>query len=601
MNKMIRSCCGWVAVAFFAITGISVFGQPVVTVTPSVISNTYPGFLTLTITGLTNGENVTVQKWLDQNGNGIVDGSEPLVDQFPLTDNDMSNALIGGATNVNVPFDSNPALGSISATLNVPTALVVENLVGHFVYRVVSPTGRFAPVTTTFTVTNSTLAQAITGTVYAGGAPLPYAVVVAQDLQANDVSGGTVADGSGHYQLNLKPGNYGLLAAIPNYYQDQSIAPMAVLTNGVTATNDIYLTNGTATIFGSIYNTGNSNGIAGLMFMMGSGNYFAIGFTDTNGNFAASVTPSFWTIQPIKQRLARRAFVMPEAKFQVDVTSGVYSNANIGLPRGTAMFYGRVTDNLSNSYPNVEVDGSTGGNVNNSYDAKGYTDANGNYAVAVLGDATNSWYCNVNDTKNTTLANYILNTFSGSTMTNNQKVLQNFVALPATARISGHVQDNSGSNVTGVSLFANATIGNISYQSLDGTTDNSGNYSIAVAPGQWNVEFLNGGYQDNLDAHGYMDPFTPHIVNIPPTNAILNMIVYPIGTPIISSPQRYSATQFGFMVNGASNVNYSVYYSTNLASTNWTMLFSFLLTSNPFPVADQSATNRSRFYRVQKN
>jgi hypothetical protein len=105
MNKLIPPGLVGLAMSCFGLAGISAFAQPVVTVTPSVISNTYPGFLTLTITGLTNGEKVTVQKWLDQNGNGIVDGSEPLVDQFPLTDNDMSNALIGGATNVNVPFD----------------------------------------------------------------------------------------------------------------------------------------------------------------------------------------------------------------------------------------------------------------------------------------------------------------------------------------------------------------------------------------------------------------------------------------------------------------------------------------------------------------
>jgi len=43
------------------------------TVSPSVISNTYPGNITLTIGGLTNGQPVTVQKWLDLNANGVID------------------------------------------------------------------------------------------------------------------------------------------------------------------------------------------------------------------------------------------------------------------------------------------------------------------------------------------------------------------------------------------------------------------------------------------------------------------------------------------------------------------------------------------------
>src|SRR5207247_1714548 len=106
------------------------------------------------------------------------------------------------------------------------------------------------------------------------------------------------------------------------------------------------------------------------------------------------------------------------------------------------------------------------------------------------------------------------NTFNGITNSPNQTTLENFVAIPATARISGRVQDNSGANVVGVTLFGNATINGNNYQTLDSTTDNSGNYSMAVASGQWSLQFLEGGFSDNLDAHGYVDLFTPHVVAI---------------------------------------------------------------------------------------
>jgi hypothetical protein len=146
-----------------------------------------------------------------------------------------------------------------------------------------------------------------------------------------------------------------------------------------------------------------------------------------------------------------------------------------------------------------------------------------------------------------------------------------------------------------------ANIGGNEYQSQESTTDNSGNYSLAVAAGQWNIQFLTGGFQDNLDTHGFIDLTAPHIVNVPPTNVVLNLTVYPIGTPLISQPQRYSSTQFSFNINGVTNVTYTVQSSTNLASTNWSSLFSFQLTTNPFPVVDINATNSSRFYRVRKN
>jgi hypothetical protein len=247
------------------------------------------------------------------------------------------------------------------------------------------------------------------------------------------------------------------------------------------------------------------------------------------------------------------------------------------------------------------VNASTGDNVVNSFDAKGYTDQNGYYAVAVLADGTNYWNCSVNDGQDVAIINYVLNTFNNLIVSSNQTILQNFVALPAIGTISGHVQDNSGSPVTGVSLYGNAIISGNNYQTLDGITDNLGNYSLAVAAGQWNVQFLNGGFQDNLDTHGYVDFNTPHVVNIPPTNAVLNITVYPIGTPVITLPQRFSSTQFGFTISGASNVTYTVEVSTNLASTNWASLFSLTLTNGVFPVVDSQATNGLRFYRVKKN
>ena len=186
-------------------------------------------------------------------------------------------------------------------------------------------------------------------------------------------------------------------------------------------------------------------------------------------------------------------------------------------------------------------------------------------------------------------------------MNNSQTVQENFIALAANARISGHVQNNSGNPVAGVALFANAMINGNNYQAVDSTTDSSGNYSLAVANGQWNVEFLEGGFSDNLDTHGYADLSSPHIVNIPPTNAVLNLTVYPIGTPLITEPRRFNSSQFGFTINGLTNLTYTVQVSTNLSATNWTPLFSLILTNNTFPVVDNRATNSPRFYRVLKN
>jgi hypothetical protein len=588
------------SLAFLFGVGNVAFAQPLLSVSPSSTSNNYTGVITLNITGLLSGERVTVQKWLDLNGNGLIDAGEPLIDTGNITDNDLTSHLIGGVTNINVPYDTNPANGVITTALNFAGNMDIENMVGHYVYQVVSPTSRFAPVSAAFVVTNAALSQSVSGTAYVNGVtPLPYAVVVAQDQQAGNPVGAVVADSNGHYFLTLPPSTYSLISGYPNYYFDQSLAPSVMLTNGMAATNDLSLANGTVTISGNVYNAANSNSIGGVLLTLESGNLFAIAFTDTNGNYSAAVSPSFWKIRPAKERLARRAYVVPQATFQVDATTNSVANANIALPKGNALFYGRITDNSSVPFANAEVDASAG----NDYAAKGYSDANGNYAVATLGGFTNEyWNCNVQQGAGTPLASYVLNQFNAITLSSNQTVLQNFVALPATARISGRVLDNSNNPVVGVGLYAYGFVGGANYASLDGNTDNSGNYSLPVAPGQWNVEFLlGGGDQGNLDAQGYVDLTAPHTVFIPPTNAIVNITVYPIGTPFISQPQRLSPTQFGFNVSGAPNVSYTVQFSTNLASTNWVTLESFQMTNNPTPVVDLNATSGMRYYRVQKN
>jgi hypothetical protein len=131
------------------------------TVTPSVVSNTYPGVITLNITGLTNTEQVTVQRWFDGNANGAIDAGEVEMEQFKIKDGGAM--IISGVTNLNAPFDSNATTGAITTTLNFAASMAIENMTGHFVYAVASPTGRFAPVTATFTVTNPALSQSISG------------------------------------------------------------------------------------------------------------------------------------------------------------------------------------------------------------------------------------------------------------------------------------------------------------------------------------------------------------------------------------------------------------------------------------------------------
>ena len=71
-------------------------------VTPSAVSNTYNGTITLTVGGVPTGDTVVIQKFVDANTNGVVDTGDFLVQQFQLADG-QGPQIISGVTNINIP------------------------------------------------------------------------------------------------------------------------------------------------------------------------------------------------------------------------------------------------------------------------------------------------------------------------------------------------------------------------------------------------------------------------------------------------------------------------------------------------------------------
>src|SRR5262249_12690107 len=82
--------------------------------TPAAVSNQYNGVVTLQIGGVTNGETVLIQQYMDINTNNVVDSADILIQQFQIKDG-QGPLVIGGATNVNIPYDLNSAASNITA------------------------------------------------------------------------------------------------------------------------------------------------------------------------------------------------------------------------------------------------------------------------------------------------------------------------------------------------------------------------------------------------------------------------------------------------------------------------------------------------------
>jgi hypothetical protein len=574
-----------------------------VTVTPSATSNTYTGPITLNITGLTPGQQVKVQTYLDLNASGVVTTNDPLIDAFDVADGGAE--VIGGITNVSAPYDSNPAAGAITTALNF--TLPLESIVGQKIYRVASnPGGAFTPVTAIFDVTNAAIGQSVSGIIYSNGiAPLPCAIVAVLTATNQNFVSGAIANASGQYLLTLNPGTYILLPVLPGYYANQDFAPEVTLTNGGSATNNLTLTNGTVSISGSVYDLISSNSLGGVFVQGQSQSFFEITFTDTNGNYILGATSNNWKIKLSPERLSRRGYLTPQGNAVTAFAgSGPVTGANIGLYKGNGLFYGQVT--ISNlPVPNLTIDGNDDQQL---FNGKGYTDANGNYGVPTL-ISTNAYGTNpvswsaapdISDESGAlagTYGNFIFSAVNSIGFTNNQAILQNFIGLPITATISGQLVNNQGVPLSGVSVGANSSTNGNQFTTAFVDTDNNGNFSFGAANGQWYVS-ANCCGSEGLDDIGYYDPASFHLVSIPPDNS-LQIVVYPANLPILAQPGKISPSQFNLNLYGLSGDNYTIQASTNLAAANWTTLTTVTnLPGSPYLIQDFQATNAARFYRA---
>jgi hypothetical protein len=481
-SKSVIKCCRWlVALASGLLVGHSALAAVTFTITPSVVSNTYSGLITLSIGGLTNTETVVVQKFLDLNTNGVIDGTDWLVQQFTLQDG--TNFVIGGVTNFNVPGDLNATTGAVTAQLNFQNGDFVQNIIGKYLFKLSSPVGHFAPLTNQFAVTNFPFPQKFTGNVVSNGTSttLSNAVVLLMPGPDSSPVAGAVANNAGSYTIQVPAGTYLPVAFRSNYLCNFSTPPVIALGGGATITTNLILTNATASISGRVVDAANSSlGLPGIMLPMQSTNgLMGIGFTDTNGNFSVGVRSGQWKVKGDDTTLIVHGYL--GLQNGTNVTAGA-TGVTLTVPKATALIYGSVKDNLGNPLVGLDV---YANDNNNLYQTDGYTDASGNYVLGVLGlGSSDSWYVQANG--NNQLTNYI---FTQENINGNinagQAVLQNFTAALATNYIIGNVKFN-GNPIGGVGVWASATINSVDYFQYV-NADGSGNYSLNVANGSWTV------------------------------------------------------------------------------------------------------------------
>lgn len=351
------------------------------TVNPSIITNNFAGKISLTVTGLTVGKTITVERFADLNGNGTNDAGEPLVLSFSVTDGQVPQ--IAGVRNLNVPGDEDGATnGQIPAELFFPWVdNVVFSTAVKSIFRVSDPAGGFPSATQPFTVVQKVYPQGVTGRITAAATGLPLAdTPVALSNPNAPGTRVTVTDTNGHYTIYSLPGNYVVAVVKDGFISDQSL--VVSVGCGQWVTNNLALAGGNLIIAGRVAD-GSGAGIPGIFISANStNNLFVATFTDTNGNYVFRVPSNKWRIRPDKNQPAQLGCVALANRTDVTVTNSSVSNVNFSLPKIEAMIYGTVKDDRNNPVTGLQLSAQDYGG---QYEARGRTyTTNASYTVGLI-------------------------------------------------------------------------------------------------------------------------------------------------------------------------------------------------------------------------
>jgi uncharacterized repeat protein (TIGR03803 family) len=431
-------------------------------VTPAAVSNTYSGYVSLQIGGLTNSETVVVQKFLDLNTNGLIDGSDWLVGQFTLTDG-QAGMVIGGVTNFNVPGDTDGMTnGQITAALNFQNGDISQNIIGDYLFKLSSPGGHFAPIINHFAVTNPPYAQEITGSVVVNGTGItvPNAVVVLTASGPENALAGVVANDAGSYAIQVPPGAYVPLVAGGNYVFDYNAAPTLTLTNGQTITTNLVLINATGSISGKVVDSDTGVGLPGVIESSASdpNGLIAVAFTDDNGNFNLPVTAGAWEVGSKDDEALNVHGAVGRVSGTI-VSSGE-TGVTLAYPEATALFYGSLKDPLGNPLAGIELDAY---DADGQYKSFGDTDMDGNYVIGVVGGlSSDPWWVDVDSAPtNMIFSEAGLDENGGTNLGGGQSVLVNFTGVFIFTTNGGTFQyaiDEGAITITGYSGLIGAVI-----------------------------------------------------------------------------------------------------------------------------------------------
>jgi len=487
------------------------------------VPDDYQGKITLDIRGVPSGADLRVEKFCDLDGNGRVDSTDWLLQGFVVTDGHLP--VIGGVRNLNVAGDEDGIQnGQVRAEMLMPgVAPISGRAVGRFVYRVSGIAGGFEPVTGTFRVTQTVMAQGVTGRVRDAGTGAALRASVALVQQNGSQGTFVMTDEAGFFTLYGEPVMYILVPSLSGYVCDLATA-LIQLDSGQMMARDLSLTAGTLKVSGQVLDADRHLGVAGVMISAESDTgLFSFGFTDSEGLMDSRLLPGNWELRLDRDSLAMQGYVGFDEPFEANLTADL-TGFTVPLARANALIYGTIKDEASQPVLGITVRAEE---PDEEFEPTGTAlTAAGDYCLGVLGGTT--WTVNFEDDE-LQEAGYFGPRVQVPIVTG-QAVRQDLVLRRRTSVIAGHVRSPAGQPIPNLYLWAGTSIGGVFYHA-DRTTGIDGSFRVGVSPGTWTVG-VDGGGDEGLFARGYGCPGEQAVVVTGAQNTleILTATPLPAGT-----------------------------------------------------------------------
>ncbi len=450
-------------------------------VSPPTVSTAYTGAVSLSITGLTPGKTIQVERFLDENNNGAIDPGERLTFRFRVTDGQQP--FIGGVRNPNVPGDDDGAAdGAVRIDLPFPNLdSIFGTVVSRHIFRLSDPNSGFPPVAAVLNVQAQNLPQGVSGRVTGSGAPLARVFVILVTASGGNPIGAVLTDANGNYSLPTPPGPFGLVVIANGFLSDEN-AGLVTVPPGQVATRNLNLASGNFIVSGKVSDSANGVGLVGVFVHAESnGNLFTGGLTDVNGNYSIALSGAGWRFGPSTDSLAQLGRVAPQGTL-INAPASGSATIDFSAPKATALVYGRVLDADTSPVPGLQIEAQDQGNV---YNTDGLTFfPNGNFATGLLPGA---WQISPHS-DHLSAKGYTGGTGENVILGAGEAVEVNFTVNAITARLRGRVTDDAGAPIPNIQLVVSPLPQNPSGAgSIYPPTDNNGNFDVGVRGGNWTI------------------------------------------------------------------------------------------------------------------